>query len=210
MPLAPMDIRPGCECSGSAYRGLVLATSLSIGLSALVLGQAPPAPLPADQVARVADAPITRADYKHWLRIARRSEPRGRTEAQLRPLVMESLIAFRWIEGEAALEGIKLTTKRVNAEYRRQKRERFASERDFKRYLRLSGMTVADYKLEVRARMLGGRLMRRAIGDAKTPRGISRRADRFFESFEQRWRDLTVCHEDFDAEDSCGTLVGSA
>ena len=76
---------------------------------------------------------------------------------------MQLLISFRWIEGEAALQGITVSTRRVNAEYRRQKRASFPKERDFRRFLRTSGQTIADVKYRVRIDLLSERIRDRVV-----------------------------------------------
>ncbi len=184
-------------------------TSFSIALISATLALATPAvaqmPLAPGEIARVGDQPVLKADFDHWLVIARKV---GFLEEEaLRAQVMQLLISFKWIEGEAALQGIVVRSAAVNAAYRKQKRVSFPRERDFRRFLRTSGQTVADVKRRVRQDLLSQRISKRVVGDAKTAEGQWRRLDRFIVDFTARWRAVTVCGEGFTSGDDCGTVV---
>ncbi len=77
-----------------------------------------------------------------------------REYAQLRDLVMQLLISFKWIEGEAALRGLTVTDAEVTRAFDKQKRESFPKEADFQEFLETSGQTVADVRARVRLDLL--------------------------------------------------------
>lgn len=74
---------------------------------------------------------------------------------------MGTLIQQVWIEKEAADQGVTLS----DAELRRQvadtKRQSFPSERDFQRFLRTSGMSMADIEERIRVQALATKLTRK-------------------------------------------------
>jgi foldase protein PrsA len=183
-----------------------------IALSATLVVAAPAraqTPLGPGEIARVADTPILQADYDHWFNIVARSLAVHAEdfEVELRPQVMQRLIMLEWIEGEAARQGIGVSPGAVTTVFRRSKRESFPREADYRRFLRTTGQTVADVRRRVRSDMLWERLQARAVRGAKTDRGTTRRLARFEERFTARWRAVTVCDEDYDSRDECGTLV---
>jgi foldase protein PrsA len=195
-------------------------TSSSIALlaSAALLLLAPAAhaqtPLPPGQIAQVAGQPITKAEYDRRYRTALYTWGQPSAEsltldqaAILRSQVVQSLVERHWISGEAALRGLTVTTAQVNAEYRRQKRQSYPKEKDFRRFLRTSRQTIADLKQGVRLGMLEERLRADVAGDARTARGRTLRLDRFLTDFTARWRSQTVCGVGFTLERECGSVV---
>jgi len=181
-----------------------------IALSAALLLFAPAAqaqtPLAPGEIARVADQPILKTEYDHWMEIARRSPSSGDEETRGQQIV-QVLISFRWLEGEAVRLGIVVPPAAVNREFRSQKRQAFPKPGQFRRFLRESGQTLADIKRRVRLDMLSNRLRDRAVRGAKTPRGQMRRLDRYVERFNARWKAKTICLEGYGSEYECGTVV---
>jgi|tagenome__1003787_1003787.scaffolds.fasta_scaffold20756776_4 hypothetical protein len=172
--------------------------------------------LPADQVARVADRPIPKTAFDHWMDVAavafgRHRVPDPGTDDYLRlsDQVIGVLLGYEWIEQEAAERHIAVPERAVRRSFRRQKRQAFRHEADYRRFLRRSHQTEADLLRRVRVDLLTARLQRRAIGDAKTERGRRRRLDRYTRRFERRWKARTVCGQDY-ATDECGRTVPNA
>src|SRR5918998_912247 len=64
--------------------------------------------------------------------------------------IMQLLLQNLWVLGEAAERGVVVTDEQVEREFEAQKRQTFGSEREFRRFLRTSGFTVADIKFRVR------------------------------------------------------------
>jgi len=181
-----------------------------IALSAALLLFTPAAkaqtPLAPGEIARVDDQPILKTEYDHWMEIARRSPSSGDEETRGKQIV-QVLISFRWLEGEAARQGVVVSPGAVTTVYRRQRRESFPKDADFQRFLRRSGQTVADVKLRVRTDLLADRLRAHAVRGAKTPRGQQKRVDRFVKRFTARWKARTICVEGYVSEWECGTVV---
>lgn len=193
----------------SSSIALISAVALLLGPAA---ARAQTPPLPPEQVAQVAGQPISKAEFDHWHAIARASErqdPAGPTleGSGTREGMVVILTGFYWLEHEAAQRGIAATTVQVNREFRKQKRESFRTENAFQRYLRTSGMTVADVKRRVRLGLLSGRLTRQVVAGAKTLDGQQRRLQRFAEDFAARWRAQTVCAAGYESEFACGSIA---
>jgi len=81
-----------------------------------------------------------------------------REYAQLRDQVMQLLISFKWIEGEAALRGLTVTDAEVTQSFDKQKRQSFPTDAGFQKFLETSGQTVADVQARVRVDLLSNKL----------------------------------------------------
>ena len=81
-----------------------------------------------------------------------------REYAQLRDQVMQLLISFKWIEGEAALRGLTVTDAEVTKAFDTQKRQSFPKQADFEKFLKTSGQTLADVRARVRLDLLSNKL----------------------------------------------------
>ncbi len=81
-----------------------------------------------------------------------------REYAQLRDQVMQLLISFKWIEGEAALRGLTVTDAEVTQDFDKQKRQSFPEEADFQKFLKTSGQTLADIHARVRLDLLSNKI----------------------------------------------------
>ena len=156
--------------------------------AALLIPAQAPAKIPADAIAVVGSQPITRATFDHWFRIAAISLqsriPHGRhvphrfghcrphhrrcriDERALRDEVMPFLISAWWIEGEATLQGISVTDAEVTKQFDITRRESFDSRKAFRKFLRQSGMTVADLHYRVRVQLLSDGVREKVIASA--------------------------------------------
>jgi hypothetical protein len=158
------------------------SSSIALTLSAAFLlsaaaasAQTPPPALAPGEIARVADTPILKTEYDHWVPIAQKTSWSGDLpdESAVRPQVMQLLISFRWIEGEAARVGVEVKPGAVYTSYKRQKDISFPSEKAFQKFLETSGQTVADIKFRVRLDLLSNKLRDRAI---PAPRPVGARS----------------------------------
>jgi foldase protein PrsA len=157
-------------------RALVAALAATILLAAPAGAQSP-------VIATVDTAgEITQVQFRHWIRIAAISHagpsprrpvrvPRRGTARwrDLRDQVMQLLIQNLWIQGEAGERGITVTDEEVDRAFREQRRQSFPTMRDFRRFLRTSGFTVADIKFRVRLEQLSNRLRRRVMRSVAPP-----------------------------------------
>jgi hypothetical protein len=186
----------------------LLASATLLLLAPAVHAQTPLAP---GEVARVGDTPILKTDYDHWRVIAQSSSGRGLTDepgddAEVRPQVMQLLVSFLWIEGEAKRLGVVVSPGAVYTTYKRQKDESFPREKDFQKFLADSGQTVRDLKRRVRLDLLSNRIRDHVVRGAKTLESEYRRLDRFVPKFTARWKAMTECGKGYESSD-CGSVV---
>jgi hypothetical protein len=105
---------------------------------------------------------------------------------------MRYLVQAAWVRQEAAARGIAVTPRQVRRSFERQKRATFPTERDYRKFLRQSGITESDVLDRVELDLLQRRLMRRA--------------NFFLADFRARYRAITVCAESY-AVAGCGTTA---
>src|SRR5687768_793502 len=73
---------------------------------------------------------------------------------QLRDQVLQLLISFQWLEGEAAEQDIKVSDAEIKKSFEEQKKQSFPKEADFEKFLKDSGQSEADLLLQVKADLL--------------------------------------------------------
>src|SRR4051812_30937935 len=76
----------------------------------------------------------------------------------LRDQVLQLLISFKWIEGEAKEMNIKVSDKEVQASFDKQKKQAFPKEADFQKFLKDSGQTKDDIIKRVRLDTLSNKI----------------------------------------------------
>jgi foldase protein PrsA len=85
----------------------------------------------------------------------------------LRDQVLQFLILEKWVSGEAADQGIKVTAKENAAAFAKAKKDTFPKEADFQKFLKQSGMTANDAKFQVAFNTIYVKLRERAIKSAE-------------------------------------------
>jgi hypothetical protein len=118
--------------------------------------------------------------------LRRRCERRA---ANLREDVMEFLVEAAWVRQEAARLGIAVSLGQVAREFERQKRVAFESEREYRSYLRESGLSEQQILYRVVLNLLHARLTRRAT--AGTPPVTAEDVDRYYERHRRRYRGMS-------------------
>jgi foldase protein PrsA len=83
--------------------------------------------------------------------------------AQLRDQVLQSLISFEWISGEAAAQGITVTDAEVDQSFQEEKRQSFPKDADFRKFLEQTGQTQADIVWRVRLDLLSNKLRDKVV-----------------------------------------------
>jgi foldase protein PrsA len=103
----------------------------------------------------------------------------------LRDQVLQLLISFQWIEGEAKAQNIKVTDKEVQASFDKQKKQAFPKPADFAKYLKDSGYTEADILRRVRLDTLSNKIRAKvtkgkdAVSDAQIADYYNKNKQRF-------------------------------
>ena len=77
---------------------------------------------------------------------------------QLRDQVLQLLISFQWIQGEAKAQNIKVTDAEVKKSFESQKKASFPKEADFQKFLKDSGQTQDDIMLRVKLNVLSDKI----------------------------------------------------
>jgi foldase protein PrsA len=130
--------------------------------------------------ARVAYTP---PDYASCVASKKKSAPKpakgqpSQTDAQLRTQckqeyeglrdqVMQFLILEKWVNGEAAAQGVKVSAAEADKQFQTAKKQSFPKESDFEAFLKDSGMTLSDVKFQVRFNTVYTKLREKAVKNA--------------------------------------------
>jgi foldase protein PrsA len=76
----------------------------------------------------------------------------------LRDQVLQLLISFQWIQGEAEEQGIKVTDAEVKKQFETQKKASFPKEADYQKFLKDSGQSQEDIMLRVKLDVLSNKI----------------------------------------------------
>src|SRR5215216_6638603 len=82
---------------------------------------------------------------------------------QLRNQVLQLLISFQWLQGEAEQQGIKISDAEVKKSFDQQKKQSFPKEADYKKFLKDSGQSEADIMLQVKADLLASKIRDKVV-----------------------------------------------
>jgi hypothetical protein len=182
-------------------RALTVAVVMALAAAGPAFAQVPE--LSRTEPIAVGDETIGIGEIEHWARIAAAARDGQRLRKVDFAQAAELVISFRWIAGEAGALGIRVSAARVDRELRRQTRQTFPSQRDFRRFLRESRQTRADLLRRVRVDLLSNRVRARVL------RGVpeaeqQERLDAWVADFRARWMAVTRCTARFSRVSSCG------
>ncbi len=82
---------------------------------------------------------------------------------QLRDQVLQLLISFQWLEGEANEQGIKVSDAEVKKSFEQQKKQSFPKAADYEKFLKDSGQSEADILLQVKADLLASKIRDKVV-----------------------------------------------
>jgi foldase protein PrsA len=82
---------------------------------------------------------------------------------QLRDQVLQLLISFQWLEGEAKAQGITVTDAEVKKSFDQQKKQSFPKDADYAKFLKDSGQSEADILLQVKADLLASKIRDKVV-----------------------------------------------
>jgi foldase protein PrsA len=85
------------------------------------------------------------------------------TYTQLHDSVLQTLVQADWIAGEAKEQGISVTDKAVDKQFNMLKKQQFPKEADFTKFIKQSGLTLADLKGNVRLQLLTNKLRTKVV-----------------------------------------------
>jgi len=81
----------------------------------------------------------------------------------LRTQTVGLLVSYKWIEGEAEEQGVKVTDAEVKKAFEEQKKQNFPKDADYKKFLEQSGQTNDDILLRVKLDLLSQKIRDKAI-----------------------------------------------
>jgi len=82
---------------------------------------------------------------------------------QLRNQVLQLLISYQWLQGEANDQGIKVTDADVKKAFDKQKKQSFPKEADYQKFLKSSSQTESDILLQVKADLLATKIRDKVV-----------------------------------------------
>src|SRR3954449_2720056 len=82
---------------------------------------------------------------------------------QLRNQVLQLLISFQWLEGEAKAQGITVSDDEVKKSFDTQKKQSFPKAADYAKFLKDSGQSEADILLQVKADLLATKIRDKVV-----------------------------------------------
>src|SRR4051812_25317311 len=130
---------------------------------------------------------------------------------QLRNQVLQLLISFKWIQGEADAMNVKVSDAEVKKSFAEQKKQSFPKEADYKKFISQSGQTEADILQRVKLDLLSNKIRDKVVKgkDTVSDKAISDFYDKNKARFAQpEKRDLRVVltKEKGDAEKAYAAL----
>jgi foldase protein PrsA len=81
----------------------------------------------------------------------------------LRDQVIQLLISFKWIQGEADAQGVKVTDADVKKSFEQQKKQSFPKDADYQKFLKTSGQSNEDIMQRVRLDLLSNKIRDKVI-----------------------------------------------
>jgi foldase protein PrsA len=81
----------------------------------------------------------------------------------LRNQVVGLLVSYKWIQGEANQQGIKVTDAEVKKSFDAQRKQNFPKEADYQKFLKTSGQSQADIMLRVKLDLLSQKIRDKVI-----------------------------------------------
>src|SRR3954467_2094847 len=82
---------------------------------------------------------------------------------QQRNQVMQLLISFKWIQGEADAQNIKVTDAEVKKSFDQQKKQSFPKEADYQKFIKQSGQTQEDILQRVKLDLLSNKIRDKVV-----------------------------------------------
>jgi foldase protein PrsA len=82
---------------------------------------------------------------------------------QLRNQVLQLLISFKWIQGEADAMKVKVTDAEVKKSFADQKKQSFPKEADYQKFIKTSGQTEADILQRVKLDLLSNKIRDKVV-----------------------------------------------
>lgn len=168
----------------AAHRRAVLVFGVLFGVLFLVVGVVNGVGhpnVPSGDIVFVTDVPgnggeISKADFEHALEQAsaqaglkKPPKPGDKKYEELREAAQKSLVEPTWLEGLGREEGIEISDKEVEEEFKKLKKENFKTEAEYKEFLKKAHYTQEDVNRRVKLQKLGAELQEKLKEQAPQP-----------------------------------------
>ena len=199
------------RCAGQGTRGffrlsLALVALTTMGWATSSAAELPdPEQLPRGIVARIAEAPggagfVTQREFRRALAqetattgLDHVPAPGSRRYERLKREAIDALLERAWLRGQAAEMHIRIRPRQIARRLAGIIRESFRSRAEYRRFLRQARLTPRDVWKQVEIQVLSSRVERRVVRGAPSEAAALRALDTFVDTFEERWRERTVC-----------------
>jgi foldase protein PrsA len=81
----------------------------------------------------------------------------------LRDQVVQLLVSYEWIQGEAEEQGVSVTDDEIKKSFEEQKKQSFPKEEDYEKFLKDTGQTQEDILLRVRLDLLSNKIREKVV-----------------------------------------------
>src|SRR5688500_12028694 len=116
-------------------------------------------------VAEVDGTEIERTTFDRWAKMvaARPGKTAGKPSREVRDQVLQLLISFQWLQGEAEEQDIKVSEEEVKKSFDQQKKQSFPKDADYQKFLKDSGQSEEDIMLQVKADLLASKIRDKVV-----------------------------------------------
>jgi hypothetical protein len=118
------------------------------------------------------------------------------------------LIASDWVIGEAEYRHVSVSSTEVQHAFDRIRAQQFHKRREFEKFLKQSGETVADLLFRVRLNLLSERIQKHVLAGHRSTRSKQRALEGFVHAFKLKWEAQTYCEPGYVVQD-CGHVQAS-
>ncbi len=150
----------------------------------------------------VGATPITSRVFEHWRTVARKAERHAKPKHLLEE-VMSFLISADWVFEEASARDIALSDATVLRTFKRIRHADFPHKREFSKFLKRTGETIADLLFRVRLNLLSQRVQKSVVAGHDGTRSQQEAIVEFVKAFKSKWQSETYCEPAYAVSD-CG------
>jgi foldase protein PrsA len=122
--------------------------------------------VPGNAVATVDGEPIEKTDYTYYFNVAAKQSGQPKTAKEreaLRNQVMQLLVSYRWIEGEAEAQHVTASDQEVKKSFDEQRKQSFPKDADYQKFLKTSGQSEPQLMKQVKLELLSNRIRDKVV-----------------------------------------------
>ncbi|HXA54334.1 MAG TPA: hypothetical protein VNV37_05605 [Solirubrobacteraceae bacterium] len=161
--------------------------------------------VPAADVAMVQRTPISKVSFEHWMKataaLSHATSDGPAIHAGLQLKALEFLISSRWVLGEAAARGLRVSDAQVRERLHQVTAGSYPTPAALAKYLASVEETEADLLLRVKLELLEAAIVRQVTGGHTAGGHAGAQISAFQRRFKARWRARTSCRPEYVMED---------